>query len=89
MAAKRRKLNKEMEAEMASAQKKVELMSAKIRDIRDEDIQNEFAEAFAQVSVALNHLVDGYRVHGFCEETEGTLFLYRGLMERFEEEYEL
>ncbi len=89
MATKRRKLNKEMEAEMAAAQKKVELMSAKIRDIRDEDIQNEFAEAFARVSVSLSHLVDGYRVNGFCEETEGTLHLYRGLMERFEEEYEL
>ena len=49
MAAKRRKLNKEMEAEMVVAQRKVELMTAKIRDIRDEDIQNEFAQAFAQV----------------------------------------
>jgi hypothetical protein len=89
MAAKRRKLNKEMEAEMVVAQRKVELMTAKIRDIRDEDIQNEFAQAFAQVHASLSHLIEAYRVKGFCDETEGTLALYNGLMARFEEEYEL
>jgi hypothetical protein len=40
MAKKRRKLSKPMEAEISAAQKKVELISAKIRDIREEDIQN-------------------------------------------------
>ena len=89
MAAKRRKLNKEMEAEMVVAQRKVELMTAKIRDIRDEDIQNEFAQAFAQVHASLSHLIEASRVEGFYAETEGTLALYNGLMARFEEEYEL
>ena len=35
------------------------------------------------------HLHATYITDGFCEETEGTLALYRGLIERFEEEYEL
>ena len=48
MARKRRKLSKEMEAEIKAAQKKVEFVSAMIRDIREEDIQNEYAEAFSR-----------------------------------------
>ena len=39
MARKRRKLSKEMEAEIKAAEKKVEFVSAMIRDIREEDIQ--------------------------------------------------
>ena len=74
---------------MAAAQKKVELMSAKIRDIRDEDIQNEFAEAFARVSLSLSRLIEAYRVSGFSEETVRLLSAYRDLMQGFEEEYEL
>ena len=49
MARKRRKLSKDMEAEIKAAHKKVEFISALIRDIREEDIQNEYAEAFVQV----------------------------------------
>ena len=39
MPKKRRKLSKEMEAEMAAAKRKIELNMALIYDIRDEDIQ--------------------------------------------------
>ena len=89
MPRKRRKLNKDMEAEMAAAKRKVELFTALINDIRDEDIQGEYLDAFAQVRAAVVHLQATYITDGFCEETEGTLALYRGLIERFEEEYEL
>jgi len=89
MPKKRRKLNKEMEADMAAAKRKVELMTALINDIRDEDIQGEYLDAFAQIRAAVIHLHATYITDGFCEETEGTLALYRGLIERFEEEYEL
>jgi hypothetical protein len=44
MARKRRKLSKDMEAEIKAAHKKVEFISALIRDIREEDIQNEYAK---------------------------------------------
>ena len=89
MARKRRKLSKEMEAEIKSAQKKLEFVSAMIRDIREEDIQNEYAEAFAQVHASCTHLAQLYVSEGVTEESEGTLALYKGLLARFEEEYEL
>ncbi|TCD56974.1 hypothetical protein [Synechococcus sp. BS55D] len=89
MAKKRRKLSKPMEAEISAAQKKVELISAKIRDIREEDIQNEYAEAFSRVHAAVTHLAKLYTLEGVTEESEGTLALYQGLMQSFEEEYEL
>lgn len=89
MARKRRKLSKEMEAEIKAAEKKVEFVSAMIRDIREEDVQNEYAEAFAQVHAACSHLAQLYVSEGVTEESEGTLALYKGLLTRFEEEYEL
>ena len=73
MARKRRKLSKDMEAEIKAAHKKVEFISALIRDIREEDIQNEYAEAFVQVHAACTHLAQLYDAEGITEESEGTL----------------
>ena len=89
MPKKRRKLNKEMEADMATAKRKIELISALINDIRDEDIQGEYLEAFGQVRSAVVNLVAKYTTDGFCEETEGLLALYKGLIDQFEADYEL
>ena len=89
MPKKRRKLNKEMEADMAAAKRKIELISALINDIRDEDIQGEYLEAFGQVRSAVVNLVAKYTTDGFCEETEGLLAPYRGLIDQFEADYEL
>ena len=89
MPKKRRKLNKEMEAEMAAAKRKIELNMALIHDIRDEDIQGEYLEAFGQIRSAVVNLVAKYTTDGFCEETEGLLALYKGLIVEFEEEFEL
>ncbi len=89
MPKKRRKLNKEMEADMAAAKRKIELISALINDIRDEDIQGEYLEAFGQVRSAVVNLVAKYTTDGFCEETEGLLALYKGLIDQFESDYEL
>ena len=89
MPKKRRKLNKDMEAEMAAAKRKIELISALINDIRDEDIQGEYLEAFGQVRSAVVNLVAKYTTDGFCEETEGLLALYKGLIDQFEADYEL
>ena len=69
--------------------KKVEFISALIRDIREEDIQNEYAEAFVQVHAACTHLAQLYDAEGITEESEGTLVLYKGLLNQFEEDYEL
>ena len=89
MPKKRRKLNKEMEADMAAAKRKIELISALINDIRDEDIQGEYLEAFGQVRSAVVNLVAKYTTDGFCEETEGLLALYKGIIDQFEADYEL
>ena len=89
MPKKRRKLSKEMEAEMAAAKRKIELNMALIHDIRDEDVQGEYLEAFGQIRSAVVNLVAKYTTDGFCEETEGLLALYKGLIVEFEEEFEL
>ena len=89
MPKKRRKLNKDMEAQMAAAKRKIELVSALIHDIRDEDIQAEYMAAFGQIRTAVVNWVAKYTTDGFCEETEGLKALYDGLIKDFEEEYEL
>ena len=89
MPKKRRKLNKQMEADMATAKRKIELISALINDIRDAEIQGEYLEAFGQVRSAVVNLVAKYTTDGFCEETEGLLALYEGLIDQFEADYEL
>ena len=89
MPKKRRKLSKEMEADMDAAKRKIELISALINDIRDEDIQGEYLGAFSQIRTAVVNLVAKYTTDGFCEETEGLLALYKGLINAFEAEYEL
>ena len=89
MPRKRRKLSKEMEADMAAAKRKIELIMALIHDIRDDDIQGEYLEAFGQIRSAVVNLVAKYTTDGFCEETEGLLALYKGLIVEFEEEFEL
>ena len=89
MPKKRRKLSKEMEAEMAAAKRKIELNMALIYDIRDENIQGEYLEAFGQIRSAVVNLLAKYTTDGFCEETEGLLALYKGLIVEFEEEFEL
>ena len=45
--------------------------------------------AFTQIRSAVVNLIAKYTTDGFCEETEGLLALYKGLIEQFEEEYEL
>ena len=47
MPQRRRKLNKDFEKSIAKAKKEIELITAKIHDIYDEDIQGEYKTAFA------------------------------------------
>ena len=39
--------------------------------------------------LAVVNLVAKYTSDGFCEETEGLLALYKGLIDQFEADYEL
>ena len=49
MAKKRRKLSPQMQNDIAQATKKVELITAQINDIPDEDIQTEYRLGFDNV----------------------------------------
>ncbi|CAI8176935.1 MAG: hypothetical protein GY914_07780 [Prochlorococcus sp.] len=89
MPKKRRKLSKELEKEISLAKKKVEFITAKINDIEEEDIQTEYRQAFDQINAACLFIEAEYIANGVTEESEGGLVLYKGLLERFESEYEL
>ena len=89
MPKKRRKLSPEMENEIASAKRKVELINAIINDIEEEDIQTEYKTAFSSVHITYLTLVELYKKIGFCDETSSTLDSYNSLLHDFELEYEI
>tara|TARA_Y100001968_G_scaffold188192_1_gene172530 strand:- start:3135 stop:3404 length:270 start_codon:yes stop_codon:yes gene_type:complete len=89
MPKKRRKLNPEMEKEISSAKKKVELIAAIINDIEEEEIQGDYIIAFEPVKVCLSSLCSLYDQFGFNEESQNTLKIYRKLILEFEEQYEV
>ena len=89
MPKKRRKLSPEMEKDMASAKRKVELITAIINDIEEEDIQGEYLLAFEPVKVCIKHLTELYLEYGINDESQSTLNIYNQLIQKFESEYEL
>ena len=89
MPKKRRKLSPEMENQIASAKRKVELINAIIHDIEEEDIQSEYKTAFSSVHITYLTLVELYKKIGFCDETNSTLDTYKTLLQEFELEYEI
>ena len=89
MAKRRRKLSGEMEQEISSAKRKVELITAIINDIRDEQIQDEYLNAFLKVSHSLAFLAQLYKEYGFNDDSESALVNYKSLLEAFENEYEI
>tara|TARA_Y100001968_G_scaffold50564_2_gene41273 strand:+ start:5162 stop:5431 length:270 start_codon:yes stop_codon:yes gene_type:complete len=89
MPKKRRKLNKEMESSISSAKKSVELYTAKINDIEDEDIQSEYRQAFQKTILEIASLEEYYRTSGFTSESENMLLNYTVYLDTFLREYEL
>ena len=89
MPKKRRKLNPEMETEIASAKRKVELVTAMINDIEEEDIQGDYIVAFEPIKLCVNNLYDLYTQFGFNEDSKASLELYKKLIIQFESEYEI
>ena len=57
MPKKRRKLSKEMEADMAASKRKIELITALINDIREEDIQAEYLDALGKVRATVVNVI--------------------------------
>ncbi len=89
MPRKRRKLNADLEKEIAAAKRKVELITAIINDIEEEDIQGEYRIAFESVRNSVLLLSNMYDLTGFNDESEMEFSRYKQLITNFELEYEI
>ena len=89
MPRRRRKLSPELEKNISLAKKQVELITAIIHDIDEEDIQEEYKSAFLPVMTSYMSLDQMYKELGFNEDTANLYKLYLDNLEKFKSEYEL
>ena len=89
MTKKRRKLNKDFERKIYSSKKNVELVLAKIYDIDDEDIQQEYISAFNNVVNFYDELKEDYEQQGFNAGSEELFINYKNAYVIFESEFEI
>ena len=89
MAKRRRKLNKDFEKKIYSSKKNVELVLAKIYDIDDEEIQNEYFSSFNKVVFLFEKLKDDYDSIGFNNDSEKLMTTYENSFNLFESEFEI
>ena len=89
MAKKRRKLSPELEKNISLAKKQIELITAIIHDIDEDDIQEEYKSAFLPVMSTYMSLDQMYKEVGFNEDTTSLYELYLTNLEKFKNEYEL
>ena len=89
MQKKRRKLNKDFEKKIYSSKKNVELVLAKIYDINDEDLQNEYISAFNKVVYLYDELKQDYENLGFNDDSEDFLQNYNKAFNNFKSEFEI
>ena len=89
MAKRRRKLSPELEKNISLAKKQIELITAIIHDIDEEDIQEEYKSAFLPVMSSYMSLDQMYKELGFNDETNSLYNLYVSNLDKFKSEYEL
>ena len=89
MAKKRRKLSPELEKNISLAKKQIELITAIIHDIDEDDIQEEYKSAFLPVMSTYLSLDQMYKELGFNEDTSNLYQLYLTNLDKFKNEYEL
>ena len=89
MAKRRRKLSPELEKNISLAKKQIELITAIIHDIDEEEIQEEYKSAFLPVMSTYMSLDQMYKESGFNENTENLYNLYCSNLDKFKSEYEL
>ena len=89
MAKRRRKLSPELEKNISLAKKQIELITAIIHDIDEEDIQEEYKSAFLPVMSTYMSLDQMYKELGFNEDTNKLYNLYLSNLELFKSEYEI
>ena len=69
MVKRRRKLSKDHEKDISRSVKDVELITAKINDIQEDDIREEYLQAFSLVKLRLDNMANAYNEIGFNEES--------------------
>ena len=89
MAKRRRKLSPELERKISLAKKQIELITAIIHDIDEDDIQEEYKSAFLPVMSAYMSLDQMYKEVGFNDDTTKVYQLYLSNLEKFKSEYEI
>ncbi len=89
MARRRRKLSPELEKNISLAKKQVELITAIIHDINEEDIQEEYKSAFLPVMSSYMSLDQLYKEIGFNDDTNNIYNEYLANLDKFKNEYEI
>ena len=89
MAKRRRKLSPELEKKISLAKKQIELITAIIHDINEDDIQEEYKSAFLPVMSAYLSLEQMYKDVGFNDDTTKLHELYLTNLDKFKNEYEV
>ena len=89
MAKRRRKLSPELEKNISLAKKQIELITAIIHDIDEDDIQEEYKTAFLPVMSAYMSLDQMYNDVGFNDDTNNLHQLYLSNLDKFKSEYEI
>mgnify|MGYP001211391962 CR=1 FL=1 len=89
MAKRRRKLNPDLEKNISLAKKQIELITAIIHDIDEDDIQEEYKSAFLPVMSTYMSLDQMYKDVGFNEDTSKLYQMYLTNLDKFKSEYEL
>ena len=89
MARRRRKLSPELEKNISLAKKQVELITAIIHDINEEDIQEEYKSAFLPVMSSYMSLDQLYKEIGFNDDTNNIYKEYLSNLDKFKNEYEI
>lgn len=89
MARRRRKLSPELEKNISLAKKQVELITAIIHDINEEDIQEEYKSAFLPVMTSYMSLDQLYKEIGYNDDTNNLYNEYLFNLNKFKDEYEI
>ena len=89
MAKRRQKLSPELEKNISLAKKQIELITAIIHDIDEDDIQEEYKSAFLPVMSSYMSLDQMYNEIGFNDDTSNLYKLYLTNLNKFKNEYEL
>ncbi|KGG15235.1 hypothetical protein EV06_1105 [Prochlorococcus sp. MIT 0602] len=82
-------MSKDFEKLISSSKKGNELILAKIHDIYDDDIREEYALAFAPVKFKLDEISTNYDSLGITEESANMYDNYTSMLESFKNEYEI